>query len=119
MVERRRSHRFSVGLHCLMEIPSVSGTTAIASTLDISATGLCLSTQEGIEVGTQLPIQVTLPGTHQDVVTLRVEVLWVKEVVIATATEYKIGVKILEPVTEQEKKFIRFYAGKLFQFTKK
>ncbi len=102
-----------------MEIPSVSGTTAIASTLDISATGFCLSTQEGMEVGTQLPIHVTLPGTRQDVVTLRVEVLWIKEVQISNSTEYKVGVRILEPVTEHEKKFIRFYAGKLLQFTRK
>src|SRR3989344_3073559 len=98
MVERRRSHRFSIGLFCMMEIPSVSGTKVMASTLDISATGFCLSTKENLEVGTQFPIQVTLPSGHREVVTLRVEVLWVQEVKILTATEYKAGVKILEPV---------------------
>ena len=78
-------------------------------TININATGLCLSCAETLTVGQELAIMVALPLGEK--LTIQVKVIWIREVETAGVNdgEFRVGVKIMEPEKPDEKKFIQFY----------
>ena len=116
MIEKRRYHRFSVQLPCSFKSPNSVSSIATATTLDISALGLCFTSKEELKMGQALPLEITLPDNER--IMIYVEVVWVKESDVLTYSEYTTGVKILEPMRGDEPKFIKFYAAKLLTMLK-
>jgi len=116
MQDKRRCHRLKIQLPACYRISDQNDDLAIGSTIDISAIGICLLSKEKLEVGQELPIQVTLP--EDDKIVIHVKVIWVKEAYDSSSpeSEYKMGLKILEPLKGGESKLVRYYAKQLLTF---
>ncbi|MFH1360233.1 MAG: PilZ domain-containing protein [Candidatus Omnitrophota bacterium] len=116
MQDRRRCHRLNIELPASYQAQGNQGSLTVASTLDLSATGICLRSRDKLHQGQKLPVQVTLPAGEK--ILIHVEVIWVQEIYEASPTEFKIGLKIDEPLKADESKFVRFYASQLLEFFK-
>ncbi len=116
MTEKRTTHRLDINLPAFFEIPEAQDHITIATTLNISATGLRLLTKKRLEVGQELPLQINL--SHEQTITIHVRVVWVKESYSNTTREYLMGIKIKDSMQADESKFVRFYAEKLMDFFK-
>lgn len=111
MQEKRRCHRIGIELPASYQASQAFRSISIATTLDISATGLCLLTREPLLVGQEIALQITLPVEGRIIVNVRV--IWVKEIYTAMTTEFQIGLQIIEPMRADERAFVRFYAKQL------
>lgn len=107
MIERRRCLRFSIELPAWYRKPK-SREFSDSVTLDISATGICCVVKEEIPRGTELTMRIKLPP--KEVILINTKVIWVESLFGAGAQEYRIGVKIMEPIRFDEKKFVKFCA---------
>ena len=111
MEEKRRCHRLHIELPASFVVPGSENNIATATILDLSAIGICFSSKEKLKVGQELSMQTMIPSEQR--VTVKVKVVWVKEVQVLVSNEYRVGVKIVEPMTADESKFVKFYAKKL------
>ena len=111
--ENRRSHRIKIELPASFKASKVQSHSSVATILDISATGICITTRDPLVFGQELAIQVRLPTDEK--LSVKAKVVWVKEHIILNDREYTIGIKLMEPMNEDEAKFVRFYVGKLFE----
>lgn len=110
--EHRRSHRIKIELPASFKASKTQNHSSVASVLDISATGICITTRDALDLGQELSIQVRLPSDEK--LTVKAKVVWVKENIVLNDREYCMGIKLLEPMNEDEAKFVRFYVSKLF-----
>jgi len=119
MSDKRRSHRLKIELPASFEIKSFAGNQiSIATTLDISATGICLVSKEKLNIHDKMTVNVNLGKEGR--VKVDAEVVWVKSAAsYGGSSEYHIGLKIREPLTDDATKFVRFYATELLNFFKK
>ena len=117
MEDRRRVHRIDFELPLTFKVGDPQQNLSIATTVNISAVGLCFVTKEELQKGQQLPIQIQLP--NQGKVVISTKVVWVKEKGILRDKEYAIGVEIIEPMKKEEAKFIKFFAKELSSQYKK
>ncbi len=115
MDEKRRCFRFK------LEVPAWFKNTryqqkdlSIASTVNVSATGIALTTREPLEVGQQILMQVKLPPDER--VIVRAEVVWVKDITRTFIPEYQVGLRLVEPMQYEEGKFVKFCAQKMLEF---
>jgi len=72
-LERRRASRVTTRLTAIYKNLN-TGKVRRALTKDISSTGLCLITEELLEVGTLLGVEITLPDRHSPI-TFTAEVM--------------------------------------------
>jgi hypothetical protein len=107
MQEKRRCLRFSVELPAWYKNTSDKNFTN-AITLDISATGICFVNDDELEPGQELLMKVKLPPKEE--IVINTKVIWVKGLFGSGAKEYRVGVKITEPVRFDESKFVKFCA---------
>lgn len=110
--EHRRSHRIKIELPASFKASKTQSHSSVATVLDISATGICITTRDALDLGQELSIQVRLPTDEK--LTVKAKVVWVRENVVLNDREYSMGIKLLEPMNEDEAKFVRFYVTKLF-----
>ena len=115
MEEKRRVLRFK------LEVPAWFKNTkyknkdlSIASTMNVSATGIALITREALEVGQQVLMQVKLPPDER--VIVRAEVVWVRDITRTFIPEYQVGLRLVEPMQYEESKFVKFCAKKMLEF---
>ena len=112
MREKRRYHRMDVEIPVSFEAGD-SKWLVIASTLDISATGLSMKLNEPVAVGQILNLTVGL-DEHR-MVKVSSQVMWVKERRQGDKKVYHIGVKIIDKMDQDEIDFVRFVAGKMME----
>ena len=113
--DKRRCLRFRIELPAWYTRPHRQDEGA-AVTLDISATGACFISPDPLDVGRVLVMRIKLP--HNEIVRIKVKVIWVKALFGSGADEYRIGVRIIEPVAFDEAKFVRFCAGLMLDIFK-
>src|SRR3990167_4071698 len=114
--DKRRAHRLKIELPASFKVTNAQKYISIGTTLDISAVGMCLKTREKLNVGQELAIQLKLPQGEK--ITLRAKVVWNKPMDFSPHSDLSIGIQLLGPVGEDEKKFVRFYAQELFNLYK-
>ena len=108
MRDQRRSHRIAIDLPATFQIFNVEMRPAKASIQDISAIGICFSTKSRVDLGQKLLIHVVLP--NKETVDLHGTAVWIKQKILYEISEYRLGVKIDDPIKGEERKFVKFYA---------
>lgn len=113
-LEQRRCFRFKMELPAWFRNSRSQKDLSLATTLDVSATGMCLATREALEVGQEILMQVKLPP--EDRVIIRTRVVWVREIAGTMVREYQVGLRLVEPMQYEEGKFVKFFAKKMLDF---
>jgi len=120
MGEQRQALRIGMELPASFEIDDgKEENLAIATTLNISAGGLCINTKQILSVGQKLLLRVGLMdllSTDQKekvnkksgAVALKVQVVWVKSFDVLVVEEYKVGIRLLDSHGEDAQKFVKF-----------
>ncbi|MFA5088749.1 MAG: PilZ domain-containing protein [Candidatus Omnitrophota bacterium] len=116
MSDKRRCHRLNVELPASFKISDAQKHVSLATILDISALGICLTSKERLVAGQELQLQVILPVNER--IVLQAKVIWVKELIAYDVREYKVGIQIIDRVGTDEAKFIKFFADQFLEFFK-
>jgi len=111
--EQRRSYRLNLDLPATFQIFDVEMKPARASIQDVSAVGICFLTKTEVKPGQKITLRVTLPG--KEAVAVHGTAVWCKQKVLYDVTEYRLGVKIDDPIKGDEGKFVKFYANKFME----
>lgn len=111
--DKRRSHRVECELPLVFQPPeSLEEEMAFGITVDLSATGMCFLTKEPLMVGQKLPLKLQLPKGER--LMIHVEVIRVETkkdlVFIGGFNEFKVGVKIIDPILGDEIRYVHFFA---------
>jgi hypothetical protein len=110
MDDRRRSYRLNLELPATFKLTESQRHLSLATTLDVSALGMCITSKEKISRGEKIRLKVKLP--NNETVELKTLVVWVKQEDVYKDGLYTIGIKIMEPMSDDEAKFVKYYAGK-------
>lgn len=86
----------------------------MATTLDLSGTGLRLRSRTPLEVGRHVAVKLLLPGDER--VVLKTKVVWIKEDGPPLDREFQIGLQLEDAMDDGARAFIRFVAGKMLDF---
>ncbi len=110
MQDRRRCHRIDAELPIAFRASRYQRHISVGLTQNVSATGLCFLSTQGVDVGQDLSLEIQIPPG--DKLNLNTTVVWVRETGYISR-DYLIGVRLREPVDEDARKFIRFCAREL------
>ena len=116
MNERRTTHRLNIELPSVLESLEYEGVPARAVTVNSSGTGVCIVSKEKFEDGKEFLLKIKMPDG--EIITIKVKVVWWKEVKGFNGREFLCGIRIEEDMQFEEPKFIKFYADKLVEFFK-
>ncbi len=116
MNEKRSTHRLDIELPAVIEMEDAKKSLALATTINISGTGVCMLSKQRFNTGQELVLKINLPQEGQ--VAIHVKVVWVKEAMNFNTREYVAGIRITDAMKFDEAKFIKFYADKLIEFFK-
>jgi hypothetical protein len=114
MQEKRRCLRFRIELPASFQAYEGQKHISIGTTIDISAIGICLLTKEKMQEGLELPLRIGLPTGEK--IVIYVKTMWVRESVTFGGREYRVGLKIVDPIKGDESKFIKFCAKQMLAF---
>lgn len=115
-MDKRRAHRLKIEIPATLKRTRDQAHISIATTLDISAMGLCLRVKERLQMGDQVIIQLQL--SDRQTATLNAKVVWVKDDEFLMGPDFIVGIKITQSLKTEEIKFIQFYVKKLFEYFK-
>ena len=115
-MENRRAHRLRIEIPATFKVSEKQEHISIATTVDVSALGLCLQTKETLRAGQELAL--TLKLSNQEKVNLNAVVVWFRAGEFSLGEEYTAGIKLTESPKDEELKFIKFYVSKLMEFYK-
>jgi len=110
MQEKRRYHRLSIAVPMSFCVPPDTS-RLLTSTLDVSVLGVSFTTDKELQTRQELLMYLSFPGEKK--VEVHGKVLRVERI---SPNRFKIGVRILDPIKFDEKKFVRFYAERLKEF---
>ncbi len=80
--------------------------------MDVSATGMSFITKEELELRRHLLVEVQTPDEK---LTLHTQVVWVEGDFSTAVREYRVGLRLVEPLKYDEKKFVRFCAEQMIK----
>lgn len=111
--EQRSSRRINVTLPVRFLSGELNGELALASTMNISLNGICLSCTEKLSLGQEIEIETVLPTSER--LKLHAKVIWMRELDAPSAKikEYRIGLKIADSSKPDMVKFKEFYNRQL------
>lgn len=115
-MEKRRCQRLSLELPATIQAIGPTAGLSKATTIDVSALGIRILIDEQLTVGQEVDLVLLIDGEK---INLKVKVAWVEKAVAAAAGKYFAGVKILETPDRDELKFVKFFAKKLIECSKK
>lgn len=107
--ERRAHPRIEIDLYGRYQIADNPSAQAKATVLNISGAGICLYTNELLELGQKLKLAVQLQPDKS--VDLLVEVVWANQ--IGNTKRYRLGIKISLLNGEDFENFLCFYYEKM------
>jgi len=107
MQERREYHRMKVSVPMSFCIPP-DFSRCLSTTLDIGGTGLSFTTAVAPQPRQELLLYLMLPGEEK--VEVHARVIRTERI---SPQRFKVGVRIVDPIKFDEKKFVKFYAGQL------
>jgi len=85
----------------------------LSTTMDISATGISLALKEPVAVG-QI-IRLTIGVGKGRTATVDAKVVWQKEYPYLVGCDYRVGLKVIDKMDQDEIAFVRFVAAKMFE----
>ena len=115
MSEKRRYHRLKISLPFSYSIPP-SKKAVETATLDICGTGLAFVTHENLKTRQEILMYLLIPGHKKVEVHARVARVEQQDGADASNPQYKVGVRIMDPIKFDESQFIKFYADKLLEY---
>lgn len=115
-IDKRRCHRFQLELPVCFHPASHPADLAEATTLNISAMGICMATREPLISGEEILIYLQLPSCEDVQVLTRV--IWTRENSHDPVHAFRVGLKIIEPFRFDEAKFVKFFATQMVNFFK-
>lgn len=113
MLEKRRCHRFKIELPAWFKSSAADEEFSIGTTVDVSATGMCLVSKAKLKLNQDLLLQVKLPS--EEILFIKGKIVWVKDDFRGIIPEYRVGFRI-ETSNLDELKFVRFCAMKMLEF---
>jgi len=116
MQDRRRCHRINAELPVAFRVTRYQRHISVGLTQNISATGLCFLSTQGVDIGQDLALEIQIPPNEK--LTLNTVVVWVRETGYISR-DFLIGVRLREPVDDDARKFIRFIAQELSRYKPK
>jgi len=116
MTEKRLYHRMKIEVPVCFERGNQKD-LGMASTLDISATGLSFQLKEPLTIGETLRLTI---GIDEDKsVKVQARVMWLKEKIVKDQKVYTAGLKVVDKMDQDEMEFVRFIARKMFEHFKR
>ncbi len=116
MSDKRRYHRMKLEIPMSFRVPPRKKLIDTA-TLDISGTGVAFITTEELQIRQELLMFLLLPINMK--IELHAKIVRVEQEK-GRPTDYpllyRVGVKIVDPIKFDERKFVKFYAEKLVEF---
>src|SRR3990167_5867907 len=106
MKEQRKFNRIQMNLAIAFR-SLVDGSTTFASAENFCPGGLCIMAKEKIPAGFKWPFKLETPQGEQ--FSLKAEVVWSAEWPVLVETEYKMGVKLMDPFSAALAKYSQFY----------
>ncbi len=116
MSETRRSVRLPIEIPATFKLYQFQQHISIGTTINISALGICLKTKEKLDPGQKLYIKLKLPSGED--ANIQTVVMWRKEMDFSAATDYSIGIKIVDELKPDEQKFIKYYVAEFLKAPK-
>ena len=110
MKERRNYHRMKISVPMSFCVPPDTA-HIFTTTLDISGIGVSFATDKEVKVRQELLMYILIPEGERAEVHAKVV-----RVARVSPSRFQVGVRILDPIKFDEKKFVKFYAGKLKEY---
>lgn len=117
MDDKRRCHRLNLQLPVSFRKLDDQQHLSMGSTLDVSALGMRMSSKEELRKGQVLDLYIGLSSVEK--IKIHTRVIWVEEKDIFGSKEYLVGLKIIDSMKFDEKKFIKYFSGKFLDYFKK
>ncbi len=118
MSEKRRCHRFRMQLPASFEIGPGEKTLIIASTLDVSATGLSMLVRN-VDLRVDQEIDLLIRLNRGERVRLKTAVRWIEGAAAFGGREYRVGLEVITDGQSQEfKRFVVMVARHMVEFFK-
>lgn len=114
MQDKRAYPRFNVELPALYRVLGSSKEEFRVTVLDVGAEGMCLLSEDLLDVGQEIDLVVHLD--EEEKISFRTQVAWLAR---ADQKQYRVGVRIVDGSKNDEIKFIRFYCEKMMSQSKK
>lgn len=111
MQDKRDSKRLDLSLPAIFRTPDADDGICFASTVNLSAGGLCLLTKVKLKSGQKWPLELVLPTDER--ILLKTEIVWIEEWDVLVSTEYKAGVKLTDAITPTIARYAKFYNEQL------
>jgi len=121
MSDKRRCQRFPIEVPATFQLADSDENISFAATVDVSATGLSIITKEPLPKGQQIIINLQFP--HHKIWVIHAEVMRVEAkdalMFLGGIMEFKVGIRIVEPIQGDEREYIRYIAEKIKEATKR
>ena len=116
--ERRKFPRLSLGADIKYSVAKISSSQGEIPMKNISAAGICIIVYEDLALGTDLSLQVYLPGNDAPIYT-KGRVVWKSEFKIGYGSKpcYDVGIGFLD-IDEEDRQKILQYVSKAPQIAK-
>jgi Tfp pilus assembly protein PilZ len=114
--EGRRCQRLSIELPATIEAIDGQGGFCVATTVDLSVLGFRIFTDAELKTSQEVAMKISIDG---QMLNLRVKVAWATPTEVPGEKKYLVGVKILETPSQDELKFVKYFARELLEFSKK
>ena len=108
MQDKRRCKRYEVDLPATFRVREDQKHISFATSLNVSAKGLCVVTKEQLAKGQKVKMQVKLPT--KETLSMNATAVWVRESMACSRKEYLVGLEIEDKVTADEARFVKFCA---------
>jgi|GEM_PF-617447 len=116
MTEKRLYHRMKIEVPVCFERENQKD-LSVASTLDISATGLSFCLKDPLAIGETLRLTI---GIDEDKsIRVQAKVMWMKEKMFKGRKMFAAGLKVVDKMDQDEMEFVRFIAKKMFEHFKR
>ena len=113
MLERRKYPRFELKVNAKYKLMSDEEVFKLATTKNISAEGLCFESQEKLNKGSHVNLEVDL-GDKMPPVSLIGEIRWVKEIKTPEKS-YVNGLKLIDIPKSDEGRFLKYYCDRMVE----
>ena len=113
MLERRKYPRFELKVNAKYKVMSDEEVFNLGMTKNVSAEGICFESNERLDKGTHVKLEVDL-GDKMRPVSLVGEIRWFKEIK-APEKRYVNGVKLLDMPKSDEGRFLKYYCDRMVE----
>ncbi|MFP4472823.1 MAG: PilZ domain-containing protein [Candidatus Omnitrophota bacterium] len=112
MTEQRQYPRFRVKLPVTIEYDRDDAFQRLTSTLDVSASGICVVSPDPFEKGQC--VRLIMQTDKDRIISLPAHVIWQRERRLKTRTDYRVAFKLVDIMDAEEVAFVRTINRQLY-----